>query len=161
MCSRFNNLTRKRKLIAAPTLALLAVFIVARAEGAQDPMMVVKSLVDAALRILAYKQTPLRERQEKLRALVNNNFDFGAMSRSALGYHWSGLSDSQRKDFTPVFTTFIQDSYLNKIQDYSGQQVQFLGESQPDPGYAEVKSQMVQPGRQPIQLKLRAAPGQR
>lgn len=141
------------RIAAAATLAVFAILLLAPAQAAQDPMAVVRSVVDPALQILSDTQTPLRDRQEKLRALVSNNFDFTAMSRSALGYHWRDLNDSQRKDFTQAFTAFIQDSYLSKIQDYSGQQVQFIGESQPDPGYAQVRSQLIQPGgKQPVQV---------
>lgn len=61
----------------------------------------------------------------------------------------------QRDDFTQIFTAFIEDSYLNKIQDYSGQQVNFLAESYPYPDYAEVRTQIVQPGRQPIPVNYR------
>lgn len=141
------------KFAAAAMLGAFALLLFAPAQAAQDPMAVVKSVVDPALQILSDKQTPLRDRQEKLRSLVSNNFDFTAMSRSALGYHWRDLNESQRRDFTGAFTAFIQDSYLSKIQDYSGQQVQFIGESQPDPGEAQVRTQILQPGgKQPVQV---------
>ncbi len=115
-------------------------------------MSVVKALVTQALNILGDHQTPLRERQEKLRQIVNSNFDFTMMSRSALGYHWSDLGEEDRKDFTRTFVAFIQDSYLSKIQDYSGQQVEFTRMNQPQPGYAQVMTNIVQPGKPPIRL---------
>ena len=61
------------------------------ARAAQDPTEVVKALVNPALQILADKTTPLKDRQQKLRDLINGNFDFVAMSRSALGRHWKDL----------------------------------------------------------------------
>jgi phospholipid transport system substrate-binding protein len=138
-------------IVAGATMLLTAARAVPAAT-APDPMEVVKSLVNPALKILADKSTPLRERQEKLRNLANSSFDFTAMSRSALGYHWKSLNDSQRKDFVQTFTSFIEDSYLSKIQDYTGFDIQFTGESQPDPGFAQVKSSVIQPGKQPVQV---------
>lgn len=137
-------------MAAACLVAFGTMWAAIPARAGQEPMEVVKSVVNPALQIMADTQTPLRERQEKLRQLVNNSFDFTAMSRFALGYHWRDLNESQRKDFTRTFTSFIQDSYLSKIQDYSGQQVEFLNESRPDPGYAQVKSQILQPGKEPV-----------
>ncbi len=151
MRNRLHTITHR--FFASAAIAVLALLVIAPVQAAQDPMAVVKSVVDPALQILADKQSPLHERQEKLRSLVNSNFDFTAMSRSALGYHWRDLNDSQRSDFTRTFTSFIQDSYLTKMNDYSGQEVQFLGQSQPEPGIAEVKSQIRQPGgKQPVQV---------
>ena len=46
------------------------------------------------------------------------------MAKSTLGYHWHNLSPEQRARFIPVFTTFIQDAYLSKLQDYSVQRIQ-------------------------------------
>jgi|SRR5690348_13201464 phospholipid transport system substrate-binding protein len=146
--------------ILAVALGAAMVLTLSRATAAwaaPDPMEVVKSLVTPALQILADKTTPLKERQEKLRNLANSSFDFTAMSRSALGYHWKSLNDQQKKDFVQTFTSFIEDSYLSKIQDYSGFEVQFTGESQPNPGYAQVKSIIIQPGKQsvPVNYGLR------
>lgn len=140
-------------IVAAMGAVVLAAFSIASPVGAQqDPMEVVKNLVNPVVQILNDKSTPLPDRQEKLRQLVNNNFDFTAMSRSALGYHWKDINDQQRQEFTQTFTAFIQDSYLSKIQDFSNLQVEFTGQSQPNPGYSQVKTTVLQPGKQPIPL---------
>jgi phospholipid transport system substrate-binding protein len=146
---------------AAAAAVILTVSRPIPAYAAPDPMEVVKSLVTPALQILGDKTTPLKERQEKLRNLANTSFDFTAMSRSALGYHWKSLNDQQKKDFVQTFSSFIEDSYLSKIQDYTGFDVQFTGESQPDPGVAQVKSSIIQPGKQPVPVNymLRQASG--
>ncbi len=120
------------------------------ARAANDPMTVVKTVVDQALSVLRDHQTPLPQRQEKLRALVNQNFDFTAMSRSALGYHWRNITPAQRKEFAKAFTAFVQDSYLSRMEDYSGQRVEILRSRNQDQGYAQVLTRVVQDGKQPI-----------
>ena len=138
-------------VIVAIVVAAIAMPASARAEP--DATEVIKALVNPALKILAAKTTPLKERQQKLRDLVNGNFDFVAMSRSALGRHWRDLNDQQRDDFTQAFTAFLQDSYLSRIQDYSGQQVNFRGQTQIDAANYEVKTNINQPGgKVPIQV---------
>jgi phospholipid transport system substrate-binding protein len=143
------------KIAGATMLAVVALVAVAGPLHADSgPMDVVKGLVTPALQILGDKSTPLKERQEKLRSLVSSsNFDFTAMARSALGLHWKDLNDQQRGDFTKTFTSFLQDSYLSRIQDYSGQQVNYLGASDLDAGRSEVKTTIEQPGgKAPIQV---------
>jgi phospholipid transport system substrate-binding protein len=143
------------KTALASMLAIITIVAVAVPLHADSgPMDVVKGLVTPALQILGDKSTPLKERQEKLRNLVgSSNFDFTAMARSALGLHWKDLNDQQRDDFTKTFTSFLQDSYLSRIQDYSGQQVNYLGVSDIDAGRSEVKTTIDQAGgKAPIQV---------
>ena len=59
------------------------------------------------------------------------------MSRSALGMHWKDINDQQKKDFTDTFSAFLQDSYLSRISDYSGQQINFIGQSDAGNGSTE------------------------
>lgn len=115
-------------------------------------MTVVKGLVDQAIDLLKDQQTPLAQRQRKLRDLANNNFDFRTMARSALGYHWRQISPEQRKEFTQAFTAFVQDSYLSRMHDYSGQRVEVLSSRNQGEGYAEVESRVVQNDKQPVQV---------
>jgi phospholipid transport system substrate-binding protein len=137
--------------MVAIVVAAIAMPAPARAEP--DATEVIKALVNPALKILAAKTTPLKERQQKLRDLVDSNFDFAAMSRSALGRHWKDLSDRQRNDFAQAFTAFLEDSYLRRIQDYSGQQVNFRGQTPINAANYEVKTNLDQPGdKTPIEV---------
>ena len=137
--------------MVAIIVAAIAMPALVRAE--QDPTEVIKALVNPALQILADKTTPLKDRQQKLRDLVNSNFDFIAMSRSALGRHWKDLNDQQRNDFTRTFIAFLEDSYLRRIQDYSGQQVSFRGQTSIGAANYEVKTNIDRTGgKTPIQV---------
>jgi phospholipid transport system substrate-binding protein len=123
---------------------------------ADDPMSVVKGTVNQALSVLRDKQAPLQQRQDQLRQIVGQSFDFTEMAKSAMGYHWKDLTPAQRDEFTKVFITFIEDSYLGKLNDYKGQQVVFLSSRNVDsPDYAQVNTQIVQQGKDPIALNFR------
>jgi phospholipid transport system substrate-binding protein len=139
---------------ASVLIALIAILaLTAPARAAGDAIDAVKGLVNPAVQILADKSTPLKDRQTKLRDLANGYFDYTAMSRSALGMHWKDLTDQQKKDFTDTFTSFLQDSYLSRISDYSGQQINFVGQSDAGNGSTEVKTTIDQSGgKAPIQV---------
>jgi phospholipid transport system substrate-binding protein len=109
-----------------------------------------RDMVDKALNVLADKSAPVAQRRHELRELIEPRFDFTEMSRSALGFHWRSLTPTQRADFTNVFKDFIEDAYLSKIQDYSGQKVRYGAARSLGQGYAEVDTQIVQAGKNPI-----------
>ena len=124
--------------------------VTAQADTGNSPMAVTQTMVDRALQIIANKKAPPQQRRRQLREVVENEFDFTEMSRSALGYHWRSLSPDQRSQFTQLFSAFIEDAYLSKIQDYSGQQVQFQGQTRLGQGYTQINTAIIQPGKNPI-----------
>lgn len=146
-------------LKTAAMLLLAAAFICAAAVrpalSADDPMAVVQQTVNDALAVLRNKQVPAAQRRDQLRHIISRSFDFTEMSRSALGYHWKQITPDQQQEFTTVFTTFIEDSYLAKINDYSGQQVQFVRQSKDGAQYAQVATNIVQAGKDPIAVNYR------
>jgi phospholipid transport system substrate-binding protein len=122
---------------------------------ADEPMSVVKTTVNQALGVLQDKSAPLAQRQDKLRQIVAQTFDFTEMARSALGYHWKEITPAQQQEFTNAFIAFIEDSYLSKINDYRGQVVNFLRVSNEGPQAAQVATDIVQPKGDPIHVNYR------
>ncbi len=150
--NRFRNefsVLVRRATVAVLVLSLGAagVSFAATDNGA---MSVVKNVVDQAVKVLQDKNTAIAERQQKLRDLVDGSFDFEAMARTALGYHWRSINPAQRKEFTKVFTSFVEDSYLSRITDYSNQKVDFMRTRSQGAGYAEVMTRILQKGKQPV-----------
>jgi phospholipid transport system substrate-binding protein len=150
----------KRRAIVMLTIAAALVVSLAPSRFiapafADDPMSVVKNTVNQALDVLRDKSTPLAQRQDKLRQIVAATFDFTEMAKSALGYHWKQLTPAQQQEFTQAFVAFIEDSYLSKINDYSGQQVNFLRVNQDGAQYAQVNTDIVQPKGEPIHVNYR------
>lgn len=111
---------------------------------------VVQQVIDRALPVLRDKQTPLPARRLKLRNLLQSNFDFHQMARIALGYHWRQLNAQQKAQFSKLFTAFLENAYLSKIQYYSGQDVEVMGENSEGPGFVRVHTKIVEQGKQPI-----------
>jgi len=155
----------RRRLILPLLLTITAAFAIivgqqrfvltARADDGGAPMTVVQNTVNQALEVLRDKASPLPQRQEKLRQIVAQSFDFTQMAKSALGYHWKTLNPQQQQEFTNVFISFIEDSYLSKLNDYRGQQVQFVKATQDGADYAQVNTNIVREGKDPIHLDFR------
>jgi phospholipid transport system substrate-binding protein len=132
-------------------LSALAIIGGPRAVNADTgPLNTTQTFVDHALKIMANKETPVADRARQLREVIEPNFDFTAMARQALGPHWRTLTPDQQQDFAQVFKGFIESAYLSKIGEYSGQKVQFVKQSSTGEGYAQVFSNVVQPGKAPV-----------
>jgi phospholipid transport system substrate-binding protein len=112
-----------------------------------DPMLRVQHGVNDMLAVFKDERMPLPQRRERLRAMAADDFDFDDMARSVMGYHWRELSPAQRAEFVPLFTSFLEDAYLSKLQDYVVKKIQdearttvisFTRESFDSADYAEV-----------------------
>lgn len=117
--------------------------------AANDPMLQVKNGVSDVIDVFKAPNTPIKVRREKLCELGAKYFDFDSMTRSVMGYHWRELSSAQRVEVVSLFTNFINDAYLSKLQDYSVKKVaeelptvniQFTHEAFDGPDYAQVYS---------------------
>jgi phospholipid transport system substrate-binding protein len=123
---------------------------VGTARGQNSPLVTTREFVNQALQILGAKDKPVAQKRRELKSLIEVRFDSTEMARSSLGYHWRSLSPEDRASFTRVFADFIEAAYLDKVQDYSGQQVQFGRSRSLGQGYSAVDTTIVAPGKDPI-----------
>jgi phospholipid transport system substrate-binding protein len=140
-------------LIAVLLLAVCSLSPPVRAAN-QAAMTVVKDTVGTVLGILKnpeYKGASEAKRQN-LRDAIEGHFDWSEMSRSALGYHWRDLSATDRDQFSELFKRFLEASYIGKIESYSGQQINFLRETQDGPGSSTVYTTIVQPSGDAVKV---------
>jgi phospholipid transport system substrate-binding protein len=127
-----------------------------------DPTAMVKAVVDQATAVVRNPQTPTAQRDQQLRDIAAANFDFADMARTTLGYHWRQLTPQQQAEFVPLFTSFMENVYLSKLQEYSVQKIRetasasnvsYIGQQYDGPGYAEVHSTVLLKDRpQPIKV---------
>jgi phospholipid transport system substrate-binding protein len=136
--------------------AIVSVFFVSCVAGvetvvgtvpAADPMTVIRTGLEQVIAVFNDQNMPLNQRREKLRSMSLRYFDFDSMAKSALGYHWRDLGPAQRSQFVPLFTEFIQNAYLSKMeqatvekirQEEKTASVQFLKQTYLGSDYAEV-----------------------
>jgi phospholipid transport system substrate-binding protein len=157
--SRSSSVAGPRAYLRRAICALLAIGMFAgtvtlsRAAVSPDPMEEARSLVEKAVAILQNPQLTLTQERRELRALAEPHFDFDGMARSTLGYHWRNLTPDQRQQFVTLFTAFMEDAALSKIQEYSGQRMEFTREIPLEPGYVQVQGRVLQNnGAQPIPI---------
>src|SRR5262244_3916793 len=55
-------------------------------------------------------------------------FDFQEMSRRALGPTWDTVSPADKDEFVKLFTNLIANSYMGKIEQYTGEPIRYESE---------------------------------
>ena len=115
-------------------------------EKGESPTEAVRETLTEIFRIL--EDPKLKEpaqqarRRHMLEESIGRRFDYGEMSKRTLASHWSRLTDDERTQFVAVFKGFLSDRYAGKIEGYSGEKVQYLGERL-EGQYAEVRTKLV------------------
>lgn len=158
------NAARARRCSRSAILVLGSIVIavaiaasaLARAPSAAQtgPINTTRTLLDQAVEILRNHNLSLQTKRDELKRMAAANFDFSEMSRATIDEHWSALTPAQREAFTRLFTSFIEDSYLDQIQSYTGQNINVLRQDITG-DHADVYSTITSPGEDPIDLELR------
>jgi phospholipid transport system substrate-binding protein len=82
-----------------------------------------------------------KERREKLREVIYPRFDFREMARRSLGAHWKQRTREEQEEFVKLFASLLEEAYLDKIESYNGQKVEYVSEKQ-DKGFAQVDTKI-------------------
>ena len=69
------------------------------------------------------------ERRAAIRGLATELFDFEETSRRSLGPHWNARTPAEREQFVKLYADLLERSYIDKIETYSGERIQFVGEA--------------------------------
>jgi phospholipid transport system substrate-binding protein len=119
----FRNIRSLSVLLIALAALLSGNVRAVASEPPADPMASVKSVIDQAILVFKDKQIAPADREQKLRTIAETRLDFQEMARSAVGYHWKDFTPEQKAEFVPLFTAFIEDAYLSRIETYSVEKV--------------------------------------
>jgi phospholipid transport system substrate-binding protein len=100
------------------------------------------------------------ERRRLIREAVDERFDWKEMSQRALARHWRKLNDVQKQEFITLFGELLERTYLNRVEDYSGEQVTYMNEViEGEYALVEVKILTTKGTEIPVNYKLRKKGG--
>jgi phospholipid transport system substrate-binding protein len=123
--------------MAAMTRALVALaavlaLLVARDAAAGVPTDQLRGSIDLVLKIVTdpelKKEAKTAERRKRVRAVVDQIFDFTEISRRCLGRHWQARTPAEREQFVALFGDLLENAYVAKIESYSGEKIEYPGD---------------------------------
>ena len=118
-----------RALIA---IAAVLALVMARDAVAGVPTDQLRGSIDLVLKIVTdpelKKEARTAERRRRIRAVVNQIFDFTEISQRSLGRHWQTRTPAEREQFVALFGDLLENAYITKIESYSGEKIQYPGD---------------------------------
>lgn len=90
-----------------------------------DPAERVQRGVELVLSIVQDKTLSREARYEKIRAIVDEHFDFRSMSQSVLATNWKKASPDERRRFVDFFSEYIENTYFGAIEAYTGEEIEY------------------------------------
>ena len=83
-----------------------------------------KEKVDLVINTLRDESLSKEEKKERILTTIDGLFDFSLMARLSLGKkHWKSLSKAGRKEFSELFVERLKQSYLDKLDLYTDEEV--------------------------------------
>jgi phospholipid transport system substrate-binding protein len=67
-------------------------------------------------------------KQEKIRSISAEVFDFTELSKRSLGQNWNKLNAGQQEEFTKLFKSLLETVYADKITSYTDERIIFKEE---------------------------------
>ncbi len=95
-------------------------------------------LGDESLKGLEHKV----ERRKKIMAIITNGFDFRQMTKLVVRSTWNTISDEERDYLTGIMTKLLENAWIGKLEEYSGQEIVFLEEKLVKKGKAKVITEL-------------------
>ena len=125
------------RLFLCISLPLLAVCFFAVAPAAQaapsDARIKLESTINDVLAELKKPElkNPATQQQvlSKVEGIILRLFDFGELSMRTVGPSWKDFNGDQKKRFQTAFEDLLRETYLEKLNGYSGETVSYVGET--------------------------------
>ncbi len=134
---------------------MAAVFVTAAAAAVTAPTMQLRTSLDAVITTLKDSAMAPAARRQRIADLIQQRFDFPAMSQRALSTNWKKASAAQRRQFIDKFSQLILATYMGRIEAYTDESIEFVAERVKG-NKAEVSTIIVSGNTEiPIRYKMR------
>ncbi|WP_027720421.1 ABC transporter substrate-binding protein [Maridesulfovibrio zosterae] len=147
-------------------IILCATYGVCYADSENSPMVRLRAGIQGVIEILnnpEYKGHPEKnaEKADKVRETIKNFFNFEELSKRAVGRPWLKFTPEERTHFVDLFTQLLEQTYLGRIEDYSGEKVAFDKETIVKGKYAQVDTRLLTGDKDiPVFYRLKLVDGE-
>lgn len=118
--------------VAAALMTVVGLSFPATAESrgqAADPIVFIQKLADQAINVLSTQNGSLKDREDRFRDLLRDDFAMDKISRFVVGGYWRRMSDEQRDTYQKLFSEWVLKTYSVRLGGYSGEQFRVIKKS--------------------------------
>ena len=105
-------------------LAMFATFAPAResaAEARDAAALFIEGLAQRAIELMKREDLAPAQREEEVRALLNDGFQMRMIARAVLGRNWRRASTEQQGEFLALFSDYVVKTYAKRLGAFTGQ----------------------------------------
>ena len=114
----------------------------------------VSNFADSAIDILSDNDTLEGEKNSKFTDLVMSAIDLNLISKFVLSKTWKNATDDQKERYIQAFKNYFINSYANKLDQYSGEQVEVV-DAEEAGKYVIVNSFIYREGTDTLKINLK------
>jgi phospholipid transport system substrate-binding protein len=105
----------------------------------------VKNTIDEVISIVTNDDLKNKAeiRREKLRQVIGKGFNYRQMAMRSLAREWMKRTPKEQTEFVELFKKFLEFSFANKIETFSGEIINYTGEKVIKKKYALVNTEIV------------------
>ncbi len=138
--------------IIAILLLCLAQFSVAEEQsGARQTVDKLNAALIDAMRNA--KPLGYKGRSAKLDPVIRETHEFNAIAQIALGSHWKGLSEEQKKTFVDKLTELSVATYAAQFNGYAGEEFKYESEQGMKSNRVTLRYELVAPKEKPVKFE--------
>lgn len=97
--------------------------------AAGNPEVFIEQLASQAIKVLSSPNGSLKEREDKFRTLLRNDFAMKDIGRFVVGTYWRRMTPEQRTEYLNLFSEWVLKTYSIRLGGYSGEQFKVLSTS--------------------------------
>jgi phospholipid transport system substrate-binding protein len=148
--------SRRHLLCGAAAVSILAALspLSVRAQGADPAAAQIQGFYDALTAMMKSGGTA-KSRYDKLKPAVDKVFDLPAMTATAVGPRWAGLSAAEQKSLVEAFGRMTAANYAKNFDSFHGEKFTVEPQSIARGDDHFVKSSMTSAGQAPIAFNYR------
>ena len=145
------------KLIKIKIFSVITFFIIINnvfASSFSTEKDFVSNFADSAINILSDNEILEGEKNSKFTDLVMSAIDLNLISKFVLSKTWKNATDDQKERYIQAFKDYFINSYANKLNQYSGEQVEVV-DAEEAGKYVIVNSFIYREGTDTLKINLK------
>jgi len=157
ICAKIAMFTGAMLMGAMITGAMLA----GTAKAQSTPVELVRSLTSRTIAVLSDDNLTAEEKTARLHPVFKSYLDLPFIARFSLGRQWRTLSEAQKDRYYLAFESYVVGLYSKRLQTYSGERIEVLGDNTIDDRDTKVTSLILRDNGPPVSVgwRVRTAGG--
>lgn len=92
-----------------------------------SPQQQIQQMVDGVLAVLN-SSDDVQTKKQHVSGMVQEYLGVESLSQRTLGIYWKSATEAERQKFQKLYVQILENTYLNRIGDYTGGRVDYLQE---------------------------------